>query len=564
MLPFLRKLFQKKIIIALGLIVIVLTGYFGYKVFVNRNQETKYMLTQVKKGDISVSISGSGQISASSQVTLQPKASGNLVYLGVKNGQFVKVGTLIAKINTTDAQKTIRDAELSLESAKLSLTQAQGTSSTDEKSLKGQALSYMTTALNNTKNIIDSFQDVFFTDISGQNTDLKYLIEHYNRIVKVYAQDDIDYNAVISASFDTIKKENNVNLSLFSHLNQDSNLEEIENVLNEITETTKIVNDTVHSGYQLLNRYEAILNDNNLTSNIDVRDVTTDKSTVTTYVTSIDLSTTNLFSIQKSIKTFSENSSNTTPFSIQSLQLTLEQRENTLEDAKEKLKDYYVYAPFDGEISQLSVSNGDTVSSATSLAVLITDKKIAEISLNEIDMAKVQVDQQATLTFDALTDLIISGKVIETDPIGIESQGVVSYTIKIALDKNDERLKPGMTVNTDIITETKQNILLLSNAAVKTQNNMNYVEVVDKQNISASLAIKNGITLNTVPVKQSIKIGISNDEFTEILSGLNENDYVVLKTINVNNKTTNTTSQSNTFGGNSMMLQQGGETRMFR
>ena len=567
MLSFIKKIFRKKIIIVIGLIVIILAGYFGYKAFANKKQETKYMLTQVKKGDISVTVSGSGQISASNQVTLQPKASGNLVYLGIKNGQFVKAGTLIAKIDTIDAQKTIRDAELSLESAKLSLTQAQGTSSTDEESLKGQALSYMTIALNNTKNIINSFQDIFFTDISSYKVDFKYLINYYTYVVKFYAKDDVDYDTIISANFETIKKENNVNFALFSYLNQDSSLEEIDDVLNEITETTKIVNDTVHLGYQLLNRYEGILNDNNLTPSISVRTVSTDKSTVSAYVTSIDSNTTNLLSVQKSIKNFSDDSSNSTPYSIKSLQLTLEQKENALEDAKEKLKDYYVYAPFGGEISQVSVSNGDAVSSATSLAILITDQKIAELSLNEIDMAKVQVGDDATLTFDALPDLTLSGKVIEVDPIGIESQGVVSYTIKISLDKNDERLKPGMTVNADIITETKKDTLLLSNSAVKTQGDSNYVEVVNKEDISASSEMKNGVALNTAPKRQPIKIGISNDEFTEILSGLNEDDYVVLKTVNSNSTTnngttTNTTSQKSIFGGNSMMPSQGGG--MFR
>ena len=385
--------------------------------------------------------------------------------------------------------------------------------------------------------------------------------------MKFYAKDDVDYDTIISANFETIKKENNVNFALFSYLSQDSSLEEIDDVLNEITETTKIVNDTVHLGYQLLNRYEGILNDNNLTPSISVRTVSTDKSTVSAYVTSIDSNTTNLLSVQKSIKNFSDDSSNSTPYSIKSLQLTLEQKENALEDAKEKLKDYYVYAPFGGEISQVSVSNGDAVSSATSLAILITDQKIAELSLNEIDMAKVQVGDDATLTFDALPDLTLSGKVIEVDPIGIESQGVVSYTIKISLDKNDERLKPGMTVNADIITETKKDTLLLSNSAVKTQGDSNYVEVVNKEDISASSEMKNGVALNTAPKRQPIKIGISNDEFTEILSGLNEGDYVVLKTVNSNSTTnngttTNTTSQKSIFGGNSMMPSQGGG--MFR
>ena len=560
MLSLLKKIFHKKIIIIVGLIVIVLAGYFGYKAFTNKNKETRYVLAQVKKGDISVSISGSGKISASNQVTLQPKASGNLVYLGVKNGQFVKAGTLIAKIDTTDAQKAIRDAELSLESAELALEQAQTSSSIDETSLKRQAISYMTTALNNTKNVIDSFQDIFFADITSYRIDSKYLINYYAHIVNFYAPSDVDYGTVLSSNFETIKQENNVNLSLFSNLDQNSTLEEIESVLNTITETTKTLNDSVHLGYQLLNRYESILNDNNLTPTINVRSISTDKSTVSSYVTSVDSNTTNLLTIQKSIKTYRTSPSDVTPYTIHSLKLTVEQKENALEDAKNQLQDYYIYAPFDGEISQLSVNKGDDVSSATSLAVLITKEKIAEITLTEIDLAKVKLGNVAQLTFDAVPDFTTTGKVIEIDPLGVESQGVVSYTIKVSLDKTDERLQPGMSVNADIITDSKENVLIINNAAVKTLNNKKYVEIVSLDNVSPE-AFRTGITLATTPKRQFIEVGLSDDDNSEIISGLNEGELVILKTTangtTSNNKTTNTTR--NMFNPNLNQTQ-----RMFR
>ncbi len=536
-----KQILRHKFIAGIILFFVIVGGYFGYQNLTKDESTVQYATATVGKGTLVVSASGSGQVSVSDQEDIQPKVAGEIAYLGVKNGQEVKRGALIAKIDISDAQETIRDAELSLESAQLSLTQAQGTFSTDEESLKGQALSYMTIALNNAKNIINSFQDIFFTDISSYKINFKYLINYYTYVVKFYAKDDIDYDTIISANFEIIKKENDVNFSLFSYLSQKSSLEEIENVLNQITETTKIVNDTVHSGYQLLNRYEAILSDSNLTSNVNVRSITTDKSTAATYVTLVDSNTTNLFSIQKSIHNFSENSSSATSFNIQSLQYALEQKENALQDAKDKLNDYYIYAPFDGVIAETGVKKGDSVSTGTVIATIITQQKKAEISLNEIDAAAVKVGQKATITFDAIEDLTITGEVAEIDALGTVSQGVVTYDAEIAFDTQNEKVKSGMSVSVEIITDVKQDVLLVSNSAIKSQSGTQYVEVMGTDNVVYS---------------QEIETGISNDTYTEITSGLVEGDKVVTQTVsNGNSSKTGSSSNTGMMEGNSSNME---------
>jgi len=187
--------------------------------------------------------------------------------------------------------------------------------------------------------------------------------------------------------------------------------------------------------------------------------------------------------------------------------------------------------------------------------VLITNQKIAEITLNEIDAAKVKVGDLATLTFDALPDLTLKGKVSQIDPVGVQSQGVVNYNFQITFDQSDERLKPGMTVNADIVTETKAGILVLPNAAIKTQGTKSYVQIVDPQELPSNFNLKSSLSLKTTPKNQFIEIGTSNDQNTEIISGLNEGDYVVLRTImsvtNTANTTTNTTRNmfNANFGG---------------
>ncbi len=178
-----------------------------------------------------------------------------------------------------------------------------------------------------------------------------------------------------------------------------------------------------------------------------------------------------------------------------------------------------------------------STSSGTVVATVITRQQIAEISLNEVDMAKVKVSQKTNLTFDAVEGLNIVGEVSEIDTLGTVSQGVVTYNVKINFDTQDERVKPGMSVSVEIITDVKQDVLLVPNAAIKSQNNTQYVEVMGTNNIIHS---------------QTIETGISNDTYTEITGGLAEGDKVVTQT--VSGSSSSGTNRSVPSGGGSMEI----------
>ncbi|PIT94031.1 hypothetical protein COU00_01040 [Candidatus Falkowbacteria bacterium CG10_big_fil_rev_8_21_14_0_10_43_11] len=216
-------------------------------------------------------------------------------------------------------------------------------------------------------------------------------------------------------------------------------------------------------------------------------------------------------------------------FDLQSQELAVRQKQNALLDAQEKLADYTVRAPFDGVVASVDVKKGDSVSSGGAIATIITRQKIASISLNEVDAAKIKIGQKTTLTFDAITDLTLTGKTVDIDAIGTVSQGVVTYKIKINFDTQDERVKPGMSVSAAIITETKQDALLAPNSAVKTQNNANYVEIFDQEYLADEM--KQGVTPSIAPRKQTVEIGIADDISTEIISGLKEGNQIVIRTV---------------------------------
>lgn len=223
---------------------------------------------------------------------------------------------------------------------------------------------------------------------------------------------------------------------------------------------------------------------------------------------------------------------------IQSSQLSVTEKQNTLIDAQQKLADYTIRAPFDGTLAKINVKKGDSASSGAVVATIVTTQQIAEISLNEVDVAKIKLGEKATLIFDAISDLQMTGTVASIDTIGTISQGVVTYNIKIAFDMQDDRIKSGMSVSAAIITNTKTDVVAVPNAAVKSNNNGHYVLVLDqlpKNLLSTSLT---GVESKIPPVQVQVEVGIANDSVTEIISGLSENDFVVTRVIDPNTKTT--------------------------
>src|SRR3989338_219968 len=80
-----------------------------------------YVTAAAEKGTLITSVSGSGQVSATDQIEITPKTSGDVVTVNIKNGQTVKHGALLVQLDARDAERGIRDAATNLETAKLEL-----------------------------------------------------------------------------------------------------------------------------------------------------------------------------------------------------------------------------------------------------------------------------------------------------------------------------------------------------------------------------------------------------------------------------------------------------------
>ena len=580
-----KYVLSHKVASSIGLIVFVLLGSWAYGKLTSTSAETRYVTANATTGNVIASISGTGQVSASNQVDIKSKASGDVVLLNVVNGQEVKAGTLIAQIDARDAQKAVRDAQVNLQSAQLaldklqqpadtlsliqaqnSLDQAKESKQTAEDDLKkayDDGFNTVANAFLDLPSIMTGLDDMFLG-----NTIDRTMVNITWYVNQTSAQNDGERDKALRYKDDFYTKYNvartayDKNSEDYKSASRVSDTNTIEALINETYETTRDIADTVKTGNNLVDFVkDALVQRNTAVPAI----IGTHQASLNTYTGTTNAHLSSLLSIEQTIQSSKEaivNADRTIaekteaiaklkagadPLDVQSQQLSLQQRKNALIDAQEKLADYYIRAPFDGTIATLNVKKADTLSSGTSIATFITKQRLAEISLNEVDVAKVKVGQKATLTFDAVDGLTISGSVAEIDTVGTVSQGVVTYAVKIGFDTQDDHVKPGMSVSAAIITDMKQNVLTVPNSAVKTQGNASYVEMFTTPLANASGT--QGTPSAIPPVRQTVEVGISDDTTTEIVSGLKEGDQVVTRMITSTQTTTQTAPSLFPTGG---------------
>lgn len=220
-------------------------------------------------------------------------------------------------------------------------------------------------------------------------------------------------------------------------------------------------------------------------------------------------------------------------------QSSLTSARNRLADAQEALNDYTVIAPFDGVVAKMTAQESGEASAGT--ITMLTSQHVASLSLNEVDAAKVHVGQKATLTFDAVEGLSLTGEVAEVSPLGTVTQGVVTYDVKVAFDSADERIKSGMSVSVSIITDVKADVLTVPNSAVKSQGEQHYVEAL---NASVQADATGLVESTDAPQRIMVEVGAANDSVTEIVSGLKEGDRVISQTIRPSTTPAASTAQS--------------------
>jgi multidrug efflux pump subunit AcrA (membrane-fusion protein) len=532
-------------------VIVIGGGYELYNITHSTTSTPQYTISRVRMGNITQTVTGTGQVSAANQLDLTSQVSGTIRSINVKVGQQVSTGDLIATIDPTNALNSLNSAKLSL----AKLTEAP-----------------KTTDLSNTQNSVDQSYSTAFNAISNTFTSLQTIIPGINTLFYqqggfLSEQQSISLTAPAQAnrsqagmSFDAANAQYTSMLAEYKSLSRQSSTSSIAQVLDDTYSLAKNVANALQSTQSTITY---------ITTNQPgylSKDAPTTQSNVIAWLNSMNTNVSSLLSAQTGI-TSAENSlttlvTGTDPLDIQSAQLTLNQAEQTYAN-------YFIRAPFDGVIGRLPVNVYGQAGASTIMATIIGNQKIATLSLNEVDAASVKVGNPVSLTFDAINNFTATGTVSEVDLVGTVSSGVVTYTVKVAISNSIDsspsavQINPGMSVNAIITTNEVDNVLIVPAASVKTQGKQNYVQIIDPSIVTAyiaSLATANGATVGTstrqfvggqfasstfarqgrttnltissdiAPTSQTVTIGSTDSTNTEIQSGLTAGEWVVTKT----------------------------------
>ncbi|MFH1781394.1 MAG: biotin/lipoyl-binding protein [Patescibacteria group bacterium] len=487
MLKKLGKAIRKhKITFIVVLLAVAAAGYFGFQMITeSATHENGYQVEEVEKGDIESIVSTSGQVGSTEEVEVSAEASGKVTSVNVEVGQEINEGEVIAQIDSSELENNIYQAQLGVESAQLSLEKMKEPA---DASTIIKAENDLTTAIN---------------ELETLELQQKHELEAAQEEKKSAKQkmDDTDKD---DPNYDTYKSQYN----------------EAKRKIEE---------------YETNHPFEIQQTEDNI--------------------------------LQKE-QDLEEAKEGTDAKDIEIQEISIKEKQSQLNELIEQREEYYIKATISGVIASLNLTVGENVSGggsstssssssasttessgSSSPVTIISNDKNATVTVNEVDVPFIEIDQKVYLTFDAIEDLEIEGKVEEIDLISTVDSGVVYNNVKISFNSQDDRIKSGMTVNAEIIIESVDDVLVVSGSAVNSQGDEDYVEVVEANS-------KGGVVYDVTPKKVTVETGATDDLDVEIKSGLEEGDLVVIDELDLSSEDTDSGEEDSggfsLFGGGGM------------
>jgi HlyD family secretion protein len=242
---------------------------------------------------------------------------------------------------------------------------------------------------------------------------------------------------------------------------------------------------------------------------------------------------------------------------------SLAQTRGSLMQSKTNLRYSVIRSPVDGVVISRAIDVGQTVAASFSTPTLFTiaqdlTKMQIEVSVDEADISRIQLHQNASFTVDSYPELTFRGKVIQIRSAPVITQNVVTYVVVVSVDNSDLKLKPGMTANVSVEVAKKDDVLKLSPAALRFKPKTKGDDVKDKgkgdrSGVSTQRPAGSGgsngggkagpgknrersqkvyLLKQGKPVAASVKTGIANNSSIELIeSDLKEGDEVIIEQV---------------------------------
>ncbi len=281
-----------------------------------------------------------------------------------------------------------------------------------------------------------------------------------------------------------------------------------------------------------LNNISSFLDDanlalNGLSASASISQTTIDgwKTNVSTARTNINTSITDILAAEKAVKTAESDlflaqqqlkldEAGATEQDIAAQEAQVEKAQANVLDYEAQLAKTIIRSPIDGVISKQDAKVGEIFSANENIVSVISANKFEiESNVPEADIAKLKIGDSAKITLDAYGDSVIfNAKVVKIDPAETIIEGVATHKTTFQFDEEDDRIKSGMTANIDILTDKRENVLVIPQRAVAARDTSKFV-LVDKGTKDFE--------------ERKIETGLrGSDGNVEVISGLSEGEWI--------------------------------------
>ncbi len=457
-------------------------------------------------GNVVEKVSITGDVTPIGKADLAFEKGGVVKSINFKVGDQVKRGDIIASLDSADDQAALQGAQANLEELQRGLRP-------EELALDQSSVDSASTALNNaesdalnaardgyvkSQNAVFNYADGFFNNAQSVNPTLNIPTDSYTQSNSINSERVLVTGAFTKWKSDLDSSSPSDAKKIIS--SSEGYLSTVKNFLGDLSDTVnRLTAGNSSISQNQIDSYISAMNTALLSLNTAISSVTA-ADTALKSANSNYLQANNQFTLQKA----------------GSSQESINSMSAKVSAAQAELNKDSIFSPIDGLITKADPNVGEFVSPGVNVFGVISNGEYkVEAYVPEADIAKVALNDSADITLDAYgPNVIFKATVTQIDPAETILEGVPTYKVTLQFDQKDDRIRSGMTANTDILTHEKNSVLTVPSRAIIDDNGQKTIRILNSD----------GKTFKTVNIVVGLK---GSDGNSEIISGVTEGQKVV-------------------------------------
>ena len=486
---------QRKVTIVLAIALAIVFSSCGLFKRGDKNIGGNNRVEVVRRGDFQMRISATGNLEPLIDVEVKSNVEGEVIKLYVKAGDSVEKNQVLLEIDPEQIKEEMKQAQANVAAAEAQREQARLNVELKKEELQRtlqEAMDNVDIARANYDTVLASSR----TQITQAETQIQTTRNELDQdnLALEQAQIALNQAKIRLTEIETEKESAKVALeAAVAERDRNRDLYERKLVSKKVLEDAESRHASADSQYQnTLKRYtsqEDTVSSQDKTIEVRRSAIASRKATLEYQESSLkellkmrtaeeersglqhQIARNRLAELERTV----ENEQLVTAQSQESAKANLLRAESTLKNQVERLGWTTIKAPMAGIVTTLDIEEGEIVTSGRSafsqspplMTIADLSKMVVKTYINEVDMERLRLNQEAEISVDAYKAKLYEGRVAEVAPSGIERDNIITFEVMVEVVGSPQELRPGMSTDVDIITYEEKDVLILPIDAIQ-------------------------------------------------------------------------------------------------